>query len=137
MARAEDTWKGKNHPMHGKHHSEESKNKIREARLKQKIPTKFTSIELKIAQFLKELNIPYKTHKAVMGITQPDFFIEPNICLYCDGDYWHNLPIAIKRDKKINSILKFGGFRVIRLWEHEINVMKVNELNNELGVIKI
>lgn len=110
----------------------EMKEYARLRRMKIKIPTKFTSIELRIKSFLDELHIPYKTHKAVMGITQPDFFIEPNICIYCDGDYWHNLPIALERDKKINDILKFGGYKVIRIWEHEIKVMEVNDLKNKL-----
>lgn len=116
----------------GLKHSEATKQKLREARLKQKFPTKFTSIELKIKSFLDELHIPYKTHKAVMGVTQPDFFIEPNICIYCDGDYWHNLPSYIERDKKINEVLKFGGFKVIRIWEHDIKVMKLNDLKEIL-----
>lgn len=108
------------------------KEKARARRLKQKIPNKFTSIEIKTKEFLDELHIPYKTHKSVMGITQPDFFIEPNICVYCDGNYWHNLPNVIERDKKINEVLKFAGYKVIRLWEKEIKVMQINEFENRL-----
>jgi G:T-mismatch repair DNA endonuclease (very short patch repair protein) len=125
-----DYIKGSENPMFGKKHSEKTKEKIREARMKQKLPTKFTSIEIKIKKFLDILRIPYKTHKAVMGISQPDFFIEPNICIYCDGDYWHNLPEVIKRDKKINEILIFAGYKVLRLWENKINSMDVNKFKN-------
>lgn len=125
-----DYIKGNKNPMFGKKHSEKTKDKIRDARMKQKIPTKFTSIEIKIKKLLDILRIPYKTHKAVMGISQPDFFIEPNICIYCDGDYWHNLPNVIERDKKINDILKFAGYKVLRLWENKIIPMEINKFKN-------
>lgn len=108
------------------------KAKIRKARMNQKFPKKSTSIELKIQSLLELLHIPYQTHKAVMGITQPDFFIEPNTCIYCDGDYWHNLPEVIQRDKKINDVLKFGGYKVIRLWEHQIKLMNSYDLKKEI-----
>lgn len=122
----------KNNKNHlGKKHSEDTKQKIREFRLTQQIPKKFTSIEIKIKNILEKLRIPYQTHKSVMGITQPDFFIEPNICIYCDGDYWHNLPITRERDNKINNILKFAGYKVIRLTETQIN----KELNYCTNII--
>jgi len=106
-------------------HTEETKELIRKARLKQRFLNKDTKIEIKIEEFLKELHIPYEKHKAIMGVTQPDFFVMPNICIYCDGDYWHRLPLAINRDKKINEILKFAGYKVIRMWEKEINNMNI------------
>jgi hypothetical protein len=61
----------------------------RNRRMKQKFPNKMTSIEIKIKNLLDKNNIIYKMHKPIMKITQPDFFIQPNICIYCDGDYWH------------------------------------------------
>ena len=149
---------GEKHPMFGKHHSKETldkikhtffkngqipwnkgkkysektREKIRHARMKQKFPLRDTSIELKVKFFLDQLKVPYKTHKAIMGMTQPDFFIEPNICIYCDGDYWHKLPNVVEKDKKINETLKFAGYRVIRLWENEINSMHINDFRRIL-----
>lgn len=96
--------------------------KIRIARMKQKLPYKDTSIEKKIFAELELRNILFVKHKPILGITQPDVFISPNICIYCDGDYWHSLPKAKERDKKINKMLQQNGFLVLRYWEHEINV---------------
>jgi very-short-patch-repair endonuclease len=52
--------------------------------------------------------------------THVDFFIEPNICLYVDGNYYHLLPNAKKCDENQNRILPQMGYNVIRLSEVEI-----------------
>ena len=132
------------HPMLGKHHSEESKRKNSESTKKN--PTKYwlgkkrpnmvewrkhmvfpqqdtkperiTQIALSLEQ------IPYQKHKPFKmnddSYHQVDLFIKPNICIECDGDYWHNLPKAKIRDKLINESLKSQGLVVLRFWEHEI-----------------
>ena len=123
---------GSLNPMCGKHHSIEVKNKCREARMGQVLPKSMTSIEIKIKDLLELMRIPYQSQKSIMGITQPDFFIEPNICIYCDGDYWHSRPEVIERDKRINEMLKFAGYKVIRLTETKIN----KEINNCMEIIK-
>ena len=59
-----------------------------------------------------------KKHFTIIG--QPDIYIEPRICVFCDGDYWHNYPKGNKRDKIVNIKLKKQGYKVLRFWEHEI-----------------
>lgn len=104
--------------------SEETKEKLRRARLKQVLPTRDTSIERKVQEALKEKGIRFETHYPILG--QPDIFIKPNIAVFCDGDYWHRLPKSLKRDKEVNDGLRSQGYVVIRLWE--------NEINDDLGV---
>lgn len=108
----------------------------REQRMLQTFPKKNTLIELKIKSFLQQLNIPFKMHKAVMGVTQPDFFIEPNFCIYCDGNYWHTLSGVPERDKKINETLIFGGYKVLRLWENEIKEVQIKEFGSVLNKLR-
>lgn len=69
----------------------------------------------------------------------PDIFIEPNICIFIDGDFWHanpnkygpetlifKNPIQVKakeiwaKDIKNNTELTNNGYQVIRIWESEI-----------------
>lgn len=100
--------------------SKETIEKIREARMHQVLPTKRTSIEDKISNGLLYLNIPHKRNEPLEKICFPDIFIEPNIVVFCDGDYWHNLPGYKERDTRINNNLDNLGYKVIRLWEHEI-----------------
>ena len=90
---------------------------------------------------LHENNIEFIDHKAILG--QPDIFIEPNFCIFLDGDFWHGNPymfpddyvlfkeyngkrqyapeltVKIKREKdhQINLKLKAQGYLVMRTYE--------------------
>lgn len=89
-----------------------------------------TDIELIIENWLIDQKIKYEKQKTIIEArTIPDFFIEPNICFYADGDYWHSLDKTIKRDKRINKKLKYLGYKVIRIKGSDI---KKGERPNEL-----
>lgn len=80
-----------------------------------------TSIEIKMEQELTRHGIVFqKQYPIWQAKTIPDFFIIPNICIYCDGDYWHGTDKQKTIDKKQDFILKFLGYKVYRFWEHEI-----------------
>jgi DNA mismatch endonuclease (patch repair protein) len=70
---------------------------------------------------------------------KPDFvFKKERIAIFIDGCFWHKCPIHfkmpksnnefwntkinanVKRDKKVNTILKKEGWIVLRFWEHEL-----------------
>ena len=104
----------------GKKHSEISREKIRLKRLLQVFPVKDTSIEVALQNELIKKGIVFEKHKSILGITQPDAFIEPNICIYADGDYWHSRPEVAMRDERINEALQ-KNFLVLRYSEKEIN----------------
>lgn len=74
-----------------------------------------TDIELLLKDYLIAKGINFIQQKPIEGITIPDFFLEPNICIYADGDYWHNKEEVIKRDKRINENLQKKGYEVIRI----------------------
>ncbi len=136
----------------GKPKSESHKQKLREARAKQIFPVKDTSIEIKIQNFLKRLHIEFYTHYYVNQIKskyQCDILIPTQnriiqkIIIECDGCYWHGCPICDlkshknlknqkERDKLRTKELQEKGFKVIRLWEHEIKVMELNDMKNVL-----
>lgn len=135
---------GENHPMFGMHHTDEAKKKIKEKRLHQVFPFKDTSIEISLQNALTKNGISFEKHKSIMG--QPDIFIEPNICVFIDGCYWHgcekcydknkmnNMQRArIVKDKIIMCNLINEGYIVIRFWEHDIKkdiegtVMKIKK----------
>ena len=79
----------------------------------------------------------YRTNSKIDG--KPDlYFPKKKIAVFIDGCFWHKCPkcfIApksnkifwmdkingnIRRDRKVNKLLKKDGIRVIRFWEHEI-----------------
>ncbi len=119
-------------------YSEETIRQIKEARLRQIFPKKDTNAELILFGILKELNIKFSTHSPIKSICQVDAFIEPNIILFADGDYWHCNPkfyphpvteAQIKnfhRDKKANDKLIKGGYLVLRFWEFDLINNKEN-----------
>ena len=110
----------------------ETRMKLSESRKNQIIPIQDTSIEIIIQNKLIENNIDFYKHipiKIEDCYHQVDFLIKPNIIVECDGDYWHSRIISgknkktlrIKRDFIIDYQLERLGYKVIRLWEYDIN----------------
>lgn len=61
--------------------------KYSQSRPFRKIPFHDTKPELIVQAALRELGVQFRTHAPITG--QPDIFIEPNICIFVDGCYWH------------------------------------------------
>ena len=103
-------------------------------RLSQVYPNKDSSIEVKLQEELKVHSIVFKKHVSLLG--QPDLFIEPNICIFADGDFFHANPVQYaasdyiirkqyakdiwKRDRYITEALQKQGYTVLRFWERDI-----------------
>ena len=130
-----NTWsKGRLSPMKGIPLSEEHKDKLKIARRHRVFPRKDSKPErmMQIALALNGIN--FEKHKPIIG--QPDIFLEPNICVFIDGDFWHANPNKYKpddyiaherfakdiwaKDIRINNTLATMGNSVIRLWESDI-----------------
>lgn len=79
----------------------------------------------------------YRTHYKIKG--SPDIvFPKKKLVVFCDGDFWHGykwnelkkrlkdpfwhnkIKRNIQRDKEINKTLKKEGWKVMRIWEHQI-----------------
>lgn len=82
-----------------------------------------TSIEVKVAKQLEEYKIKYIYQKPVCnGHFIVDFYLpDYQLVIECNGDYWHNLPKRIKRDKELEEYVLSKGKDILWLWEHEIN----------------
>jgi len=100
------------------------------------VPKNNTSIELILQKELGLCGITYTTQIPILDVTIVDIFIEPNICIYADGDYWHNYPNGRKKDRKQTKILQDKGYIVFRFWESEIKTDSVQCINKILEVIK-
>lgn len=87
------------------------------------LPKKFkeTSIEIKTEKELQRRGLPYEKQVPIkIASTIVDFLLPNKTIIYCDGDYWHNLPDAKIRGKRQVAQLTKGGYKVFRFWEHEI-----------------
>ena len=117
-----------------RHLTEEMKENLRAKRLKQIFPIKDSLLERQGQTIMNIRGIPYSTHKAILG--QPDIFIEPNTCIFLDGCYWHGChecfgfntrrSVQWYKDFRIKQQLELEGYRVIRVWEHDID--KFNQI---------
>lgn len=113
-------------------YTDETINMIRRARLNQIFPKNNTNAELVLFEILDELKVKFSRHKPIKMICQADAFVEPNIVLFADGDYWHSNPLFYpkpvsmaqiknsQRDKLENDKLIKEGYTVIRLWEFDL-----------------
>lgn len=132
--------------------SKEWKEMAQERRKYQILPTKDTSIEIKIQNFLKDLNILFETHKYIQirHAYQCDLFvpaqdgITKSIIIECDGCYFHGCQICNKnllkwqrkqicKDNKRSKEIKGKGWKIIRLKEHDIVPMTLEEFKSKLN----
>ena len=128
--------KGTSNGFYGREHTEETKEKDRIQRNKIILPKKDTKIEVKIQNFLKQLGIEFFTHQYMKEIKhgyQCDVLIPSmNLVIECDGNYWHKYPIGLERDHIRTKELIEQGFKVLRLWEVEINEMTIKDFQERL-----
>ena len=101
-----------------------------------KIRSRNTAPELFLRTALRENYMHYQP-KDILG--SPDFGSKKHkIAIFVDGDFWHGyiwkklgkvpprkywqkkIQKNIDRAKKYNKMLKKDGWKVIRLWEHEV-----------------
>ena len=84
---------------------------------------KRTDIEMVMEYWLINNEISYEFQRYINLLstyTKVDFFIEPNLCLYCVGDRWHKLEERRMVDERITKELESMGYKVIRLWGSDI-----------------
>lgn len=125
---------GEGNPFFGKRHKPEVVQQIIQRNYERTYTGKETYIETTMKKALSERGIAYETEKRLYG--RPDLFIAPNICIFCDGDYYHANPafygseqLVIRgqlakdlweKDKRITVTLELMGYKVLRFWEYEI-----------------
>jgi DNA mismatch endonuclease (patch repair protein) len=87
-------------------------------------------------------------------IGKPDFVnAKCKIAVFIDGCFWHKCPVDFRmpksnkifwtrkiksntaRDRKVNKLLREKGWKVVRIWEHEIE-KSGDYMNKIFGLIK-
>lgn len=109
----------------GKKRTPEVREARRAIRAKQKF-NRVSSLEKRFAMLLDALlieSVPqYAIQNKEMGLlTFVDFYIpERNLCIFIDGEYWHNIPRVKERDVFVNDCLRRLGYKVLRFWGEEV-----------------
>ncbi len=103
-----------------------------------RIRAKNTGPEVRLRKRLYAAGVRgYRIHYNLPG--KPDIvFTKKRIIIFIDGCFWHKCPVCfqepetrkefwlkkiqsnIDRDKRVNEQLEKDGWKIIRIWEHEI-----------------
>ena len=107
------------------------------SRVMARIKGRDTKPELAIAELLRAAGLEFETHARDLP-GRPDFvFRAERVAIFCDGDFWHGwrfprwrLKLSEKweakiaknreRDARNHRRLRRMGWKVIRIWEHQI-----------------
>jgi len=126
--------------------SEETINRIRTARLRQKVTQKNTKPERLMRILLEQNNLTdglIEQYGLKIGtlVTRPDFaYPEYKVAIYCDGEFWHggfnhiNLSLEKMKDGRIKEAIKKtmskdvkqhhtlwdNGWVSLRFWQYQI-----------------
>lgn len=102
-----------------------------------RITSKNTQIELGVFRFLRQNKIYFQKHYS-HAPGKPDIAIpRKKIAVLIDGDFWHGWKFKeqkhklgpywqtkiennMRRDKKNIRLLKKNGWRIMRVWEHDL-----------------
>lgn len=101
-----------------------------------RIPSKNTKPELLLFKSLRKAGLKFKKHYPITG--KPDaVFPNEKLAVFVDGEYWHGKDFDqwknrlsefwfkkigqnIKRDRRIRSELRKGGWLVLRIWGRDL-----------------
>ena len=119
-----------------------------------RIKSENTQLEKEVFSFLRKKKVYFRKHyKLIFG--SPDIALpSKKKAVFVDGDFWHGwkqkqavkrLPNAfwkekiltnIKRDKRNRAALRRNGWKVLRVWQHEIEKDKNRALNKIFKFLK-
>lgn len=102
-----------------------------------RIHGKDTDPEVRLRRELWAAGLRYRIHYKITG--RPDIvFPRARVAIFVDGCFWHGCPVHsvrpkansrfwatklegnIARDNKVNAELNTLGWKVIRIWEHDV-----------------
>ena len=128
--------------------------KKKRSEIMSRIKSKETAIERLVFSELRKRNVYFQKHyRRAPG--NPDLALPmKKIAIFIDGDFWHgykfkvrkeSLPkkywqgkieTNIKRDKRNRSKLRREGWKVLRVWEHELQRSKEKTLSKIAEFLK-
>jgi len=119
-----------------------------------RIKGKDTGPERIVAAGLAALGLPFDQHVADLP-GRPDFvFRDAKLAVFVDGSFWHGWRFPLwkhklaakwrnkiaatrRRDRRNFSRLRRAGWRVIRIWEHQVEMSPANCVARILAARKL
>lgn len=126
----------------------EQKEKIREARARQVLPFRDTKPEIEVQRYLSSLSLDFKKHWPIPGSKHQYDVLIPRlkVAIEVDGCYWHKcfrcfpdvnydaLQVTIERDESINLHAQHSGWKMVRIWEHDIKARDFSVISGNIKV---
>lgn len=111
------------------------------------------STELRLIQILRANRVTgWRRGSKLLG--KPDFvFQKPRLAVFVDGCFWHDCPLHgtkpvangsfwrkkiarnRERDREVNRVLRTNGWRVLRIWGHELARKKEAKLVSRIHAL--
>ncbi|MBO4224737.1 very short patch repair endonuclease [Bradyrhizobium neotropicale] len=122
------------------------------SRVMSRIRGRDTNPELVISALLRGQGLDFEVHARDLP-GRPDFvFRDERVAVFCDGDFWHGwrfsrwrLKLSEKWEQKIernrwrdarnHRLLRKAGWKVVRLWEHQIEASPEGCLDRILAAL--
>ena len=108
-----------------------------------------------VSSSLYPLGYRYRIHYRGLPGSPDVVFVSNKVAVFVDGTFWHGYKLDaktttlskkywlpkiqanIRRDKKVNRKLKALGWKVVRVWEHDIRRKPEKILGRLTGALKI
>lgn len=123
-----------------------------------RIRSKDTSVEKVVRSRLHKLGLRFRKHVSSLPGKPDIVFVKSKVVVFIDGDFWHgwrfplwkdSLSLAWQQKIERNRVrsnkhfrrLRYMGWKVIRVWEHEVNrdldrvVERIKEALDESNVV--
>jgi len=128
-------------------------NEQRERQIKRIHSVRISNIESRIGKILVDIGIRYETQYPINRLTYDYLIPEIKLLIEVNGDFWHANPKIYKasdilpfpknqvvaetlwkKDKKKSKIALKNGFKLLTLWEMDIN--KMSDIELELHIVE-
>ena len=85
------------------------------------VPRIDTGIEKMVEEAIKERQLYYEKQYNLWNICIADFYLtDYKMAIFVDGDYWHNLPNVVSKDKRQMKELNGRDIRIVRIWGSDV-----------------
>lgn len=125
------------------------------SKLMSKIKSKGTKFEIDfLIELKKRSRIKFEVNVSDIRGKPDIFFRTRKVCIFLDSDFWHGwqypkwkdllkndywrkkIEQNRRRDRRITAYLKKNGWKVARIWQHEIKNDKEKVFNKALNMLK-
>lgn len=131
------TWAARNQPVPGEHEGDIMSPQTR-SQVMSRIRSRYTRPERTVFDGLEERKLEFERHVSDLPGSPDVVLKESRIAVFVDGDFWHGWRFPLwkhklskkwqdkimatrRRDQRNFRKLRRRGWKVIRLWEHQID----------------